>query len=89
MMDITKISEALQIIRPNAEWVLRGHSIEGLEWLDNKQNEPTKDEIEQAIEKIKIDKDGQDAAQAAKKAVAEAKLAALGLTVDDLKALGL
>jgi len=31
----------------------------------------------------------QDAAQAAKKAAAEAKLAALGLTADDLKALGL
>lgn len=46
-----------------------------------------KDAIEQ--EKIKAAKAQAEAEAEAKKAAAEAKLAALGLTADDLKALGL
>ncbi len=30
--------DALQSLKPNAEWVLRGDE---LEWLDSKQTEPT------------------------------------------------
>ena len=46
-----------------------------------------KDVIERA--KIKADADAEDQAKAQAKAAAEGKLAALGLTTDDLRALGL
>jgi hypothetical protein len=38
---ITKV-DAIQSLRPNAEWVLRG---EDLEWLDTNQTQPTEAEI--------------------------------------------
>jgi hypothetical protein len=78
--------KAIQHIRPNAEFVLT----EGvLTWLDKKQTEPTDAEIEAGwvAYEAKIEADKTEAA--AKKAKAEAKLAALGLTAEDLKALGL
>lgn len=85
-MNFEQKLKAIQHIRPNAEFVLR--ELE-LEWLDEKQLEPTEEEIaagwiayEAKIESDKIQAE-------AKKAAAEAKLAALGLDLDDLKALGL
>jgi hypothetical protein len=73
-------------IRPSAQFALRGDK---LDWLDTEQDEPTEAEIQAgwtAYEaKLKADK----ASELAKKAAAEAKLVALGLTVEDLKALGL
>jgi hypothetical protein len=80
-----EIVKALNNIRPNAEWTLRDGNFENLEWLDMTQSKPTKIEIDAAIEIVKQ----AEAEAAAKKAAAEAKLAALGLTADDLKALGL
>lgn len=38
--------QALQRLRPNAQWVLRGDQ---LEWLDTEQTEPTQAEIEAEI----------------------------------------
>ena len=77
---------AIKFIRPEAEFVLKGNE---LEWLDTKQTQPTESEIEAGwvAYQAKVESDKTEAA--AKKAVAEAKLAALGLTPDDLKALGL
>jgi len=40
---------ALQALRPNAEWVLRGDE---LEWLDTKQSEPTETEITAKIAEL-------------------------------------
>jgi hypothetical protein len=58
-------------------------------WLDKKQTQPTNEEIAEGLiaYKAKVEADKVD--KAAKKAAAEAKLAALGLDADDLKALGL
>jgi hypothetical protein len=77
---------AIQFIRPNAEFLLNDNEIQ---WLDEKQNEPTDAEIEAGLiaYQAKIEADKADAV--AKKEAAQAKLAALGLTADDLKALGL
>jgi len=41
--------EALQALRPNAEWVLRGDE---LEWLDTKQTEPTEAELTAKIAEL-------------------------------------
>ena len=78
--------EAINFIRPKAEWYLSGDK---LEWLDSVQDEPSKSEIEAGwvAYQAKLEADKADAV--AKKAAAEAKLAALGLDADDLKALGL
>lgn len=85
-MTTEEITNAIVFIRPGAEFIVRGEEVE---WLDENQNEPTKAEIQAGLiaynDKLKADK----AAAAAKKAAAEAKLGALGLTADDLKALGL
>ena len=78
--------KTIQFLRPNALWSLMD---DDLQWFDKEQIKPTDDEIAagwiayQEAEKAKIK------AQAANKAAAQAKLAALGLTVEDLKALGL
>jgi hypothetical protein len=39
------ISNALQTLRPEAEWVLRGSTYDGLEWLDTNQTKPTAEEL--------------------------------------------
>jgi len=78
MNSLDKLNGIL-FIRPNAEFVIHGNEII---WLDKNQTQPTDQEINAGIiaykEKVKNEK-----------AAAEAKLAALGLTTDDLKALGL
>lgn len=37
---------ALSELRPGAQWVLRGDTLEDLEWLDTEQSEPTKAEVD-------------------------------------------
>ncbi len=50
---ITKV-EAIQSLRPNAEFVLRGDE---LEWLDKKQTKPTDSEIQAEIKKLQAEYD--------------------------------
>ena len=78
--------KAIQFIRPNAEFTLRGDE---LEWIDKNQTEPTKKEIESGWLAYQAAEIAEAEAKAEAKATAQAKLAALGLTVEDLKALGL
>ena len=47
-----KKSDAIQSLRPNAEWVLRG---DDLEWLDQNQSKPTEAEIQAEIAKLEAD----------------------------------
>ena len=44
--------QALQALRPNAEWVLRGDE---LEWLDTKQTQPTEAEIQAEITRLQTE----------------------------------
>ena len=46
---ITKV-EALNSLRPGAEWVLRG---DVLTWIDSKQSEPTPSDIEAEIVRLR------------------------------------
>ena len=43
------IPSALQLLKPGAEWVLRGNGYSGLEWLDSSQTKPTETEINNKI----------------------------------------
>jgi len=47
-MNPTKI-DALQTLRPGAEWVLRGDE---LEWLDQLQTQPTEAEIQAELDRL-------------------------------------
>jgi hypothetical protein len=77
---------AIQFIRPDAEFLLNGDEIQ---WLDKTETQPTNAEIEAGLigYQAKVEADKADAIT--KKETAQAKLEALGLTADDLKALGL
>jgi hypothetical protein len=68
------IEEALQALKPKAEWVLRGDTYEDLEWLDENQTKPTKAAVTAKM-----------AEELPQPSVAE-KLASVGLSLDDLKA---
>ena len=72
----------------DAEWSLSGDEYEGLVWLSNSPK-PTKQELDALWPSVKAayEKEITDALEAKK--LAQAKLEALGLTVDDLNALGL
>ncbi len=47
--------DALQSLKPNAEWVLRGDE---LEWLDSEQTEPTQSEIDAEVTRLQGVYDG-------------------------------
>ena len=45
------ITDALQSLKPGAQWILRGNDLDGLEWLDGEQ-QPTKTEIVDKIAEL-------------------------------------
>jgi len=80
-------SEVLGYLIPDGGYVLRGEEYEGIEFVSC---EPiTKKEFEAGFAKYDAWLAEQEAEKQAKRVAAEAKLAALGLDADDLKALGL
>ena len=46
------IPEALQSLKPGAQWTLRGDTYSGLEWLDSSQTKPTETEINSKISEL-------------------------------------
>ena len=46
------ISDAILILRPGAEWILRGDDLSGLEWSDSVQTKPTETEINNKISEL-------------------------------------
>ena len=46
------LADALQALRPGAEWVLRGTEYSGLEWLDESQTKPTETEVNSKISEL-------------------------------------
>ena len=79
--------DALQSLRPGAEWVLRG---DDLEWLDKNQTEPTSAEIDAEVARLQtIEPLKKDIAEA-KKLLAESdwvvvKIAEMNLEGTDVK----
>ena len=61
--EITTI-EALQSLKPKAEWVLRGDE---LEWHDAVQTEPTQSEIDAEVIRLQAEYDSQEYARNRKK----------------------
>jgi hypothetical protein len=79
--------EVLSMLIPNGGWIIRGNEYEGIEFLECESI--TKKQFETGFDRYDTWKAEQEAAQVTAKATAQAKLAALGLTVEDLTALGL
>lgn len=79
--------QVLAFLRPEGGYVQRGTDYEGIEFI---ACEPfTKEEYEAGFAQYDAWKAEQDAQAVAKRQAALDKLAALGLELDDLKALGL
>jgi hypothetical protein len=79
--------EVLQMLIPNGGYYAVGEEFEGIQFIEC---EPiTKKQWQDGFAKYDAWKDEQDAAKVAAKKSAQSKLAALGLTVEDLTALGL
>jgi len=88
-MDSIDIVKAIKFIKPTAQFSFEGADYSTIKWDVLEGEAPTQAEIDAAIEQVKAQEAQAELDKAAKKAAAEAKLAALGLTADDLKALGL
>ena len=79
--------EVMSMLKPEGGWAITGDDYEGIQFIDC--DPLTKAEFTAGFAKcdaLKIEKETKIEAD---KASAQAKLAALGLTADDLKALGL
>ena len=61
MIDTIGIPEALQSLRPLAEWSLTNNT--DLDWHDKKQTEPTKAEIDAEIIRLQAEYDAQEYAR--------------------------
>jgi len=84
---MAKCYEVLSMLIPNGGYVQVGQEYEGIQFIECKPI--TKEQYEAGFAQYDAFKAEQEAANAAAKLAAENKLAALGLTADDLKALGL
>ena len=56
MINLIDTTDALQSLKPNAEWVLRG---DVLEWLDSEQTEPTALELSNEVTRLQAVYDSQ------------------------------
>lgn len=88
MSETIDLSKCLVFLFPNVEWALDDNNYEKLQWF-SQSKKPTLAELEAAWPDVVADEQAKEQAKKDAKAAAEAKLAALGLSVDDLKALGL
>lgn len=83
------LSETIKWLFPDAEFVIRGESLDGLEWLSADIEQPSNKTILDAVPNYQKHLENKQAEAETKRLAALAKLEALGLDVDDLKALGL
>ena len=70
------------------QWTLNGDDYEGLTWLSD-SIKPTKKELDALWTDVEAEMQAEKVAKEQNKINAQNKLAALGLTADELKALGI
>jgi hypothetical protein len=80
-------TDVLRFLLPEGGWFIAGDEYEGIEFLECKPI--TKAQFDAGFAQVDAFKAQQETAANAAKQSAQAKLAALGLTAEDLKALGL
>jgi len=85
---LIKAADVLKFLRPNGGWTIYGEDFDSI--IYDADVEPiTKAEFDAGFAQVNAWKTEQEAAAQAKREAALAKLEALGLDEDDLKALGL
>ena len=88
-MNTNDLVKAIHYLRPTSEFSFQNNDYSTIKWFVLEGDAPSLAELEIAHQAVKAAEAQAEADKAAAKASAEAKLAALGLTADDLKALGL
>jgi hypothetical protein len=83
-----KALETLSKLCPEGGWIISGDSFKDITWIDERPR-CTKAQFEAGFAQYDAWKAEQEATALANKEAAQSKLAGLGLTADDLKALGL
>jgi len=79
---------AIRNLSLNASWVCVGAELyENIDWQDNVNAKPSKEQVEAEITRLQSIADSENQAQINAKASAIAKLTALGLTQDEVKAM--
>lgn len=86
--DSYEIIDAILVLHPGALVTITDADFEKIQW-HNIDKPIDKDVIIEEIYRQRLNRSQAEAEAAVKKLAAEAKLIALGLTTDDLKALGL
>lgn len=81
------IAEALWELRNNASFKVYGDTYESIEWLDEKQSLPSKDVVLTKLSELQTQYDIDEQNKLQVKQAALAKLAALGLTEEEIKTL--
>ena len=56
-MENIRISDALQVLRPGAEWSITNNSYSQLDWLDTEQTKPTEEEVAQKVAELTYQKE--------------------------------
>jgi exopolyphosphatase/pppGpp-phosphohydrolase len=82
---VTNYAAVLVANYPGSLWTLNGDTYEGLTWLSDTPK-PTQQELDAAWPAVQQDRADAIAADAAAKQSAIDKLAALGLSVDEIRA---
>lgn len=78
-------TEVLQMLRPEGGWIMHDNDYDKIQWLEC---EPvSRADFDAGFAQYDAWKTAQEEAKQAAKAAAEAKLIALGLTPEDIKAL--
>ena len=79
--------QAVVSLRPNIEWTMNGDDVEGIAWHTEGVEPVTTAEVQAEIQRLEQVAVDEVDARVALRASAEAKLAALGLTVDEITAI--
>ena len=83
-----RYSTVLTYLYSGQEWSLSDENYDTLNWFSDTPK-PTKDELDAQVKKVQEIIEAEKQSKIDAKARAEAKLATLGLTLDDLRALGI
>ena len=77
-------AQAVMSLRPNIEWTMQGDDVEGITWITEGVTPLTEAEVAAEMVRLEAEADAAVAASAALRASAEAKLLALGLSVEEI-----
>jgi hypothetical protein len=84
-----ELVKAIFLLRPNAEFSFDNNDYSTIVWDKLEGDAPTKSEVDAAVEQVKANEAQAILDRATAKEAAQTKLTALGLSIDDLAALGL